>query len=60
MDDIMVEDPNKGHLLVNKTKGSTVGYADMANSFFSRLMGLMFKGNLERGLILKKTPSAFG
>lgn len=39
--------------IVNKTKGTTLGYADMADSFLSRFRGLMLKKNLERGLILK-------
>jgi hypothetical protein len=30
-----------------------VGYADMADSFISRFMGLMFKKNVDQGLILK-------
>lgn len=30
-----------------------VGYAGTADSFVSRLMGLMFKANIEQGLILK-------
>jgi uncharacterized membrane protein (UPF0127 family) len=40
-------------LIVNKTKGTNVGFADTADSFFSRFRGLMLKGNLERGMILK-------
>ncbi|MBM4240269.1 MAG: DUF192 domain-containing protein [Euryarchaeota archaeon] len=40
-------------LIVNKTKGTELGYADIADSFFSRFKGLMLKKNLERGLILK-------
>jgi uncharacterized membrane protein (UPF0127 family) len=43
----------KGFLIINRSKGTNVGYADMANSFLSRFMGLMFKGNIERGLVLK-------
>jgi len=39
--------------IVNKTKGTKLGNADVANSFFSRFKGLMMVKNLERGLILK-------
>ena len=46
-------DYSKGFLIINRTKATKVGYADMANSFKSRLMGLMFKGSIERGLVLK-------
>jgi uncharacterized membrane protein (UPF0127 family) len=38
--------------IVNKTKGSNLGNADVADSFFSRFKGLMMVKNLERGLIL--------
>lgn len=40
-------------LIVNKTKGTTLDKADVADSFFSRFMGLMLKKGLVRGLILK-------
>jgi len=39
--------------IVNKTKGSNLGNADVADTFFSRFKGLMLVKNLERGLILK-------
>jgi len=39
-------------LIVNKSKKTNVGYADVADSFFSRFRGLMLKKDLERGLIL--------
>ena len=39
--------------IVNKTKGTHLGNADVADSFFSRFKGLMMVKNLERGLILK-------
>ena len=39
--------------IVNKTKGTYLDGAEMADSFFSRFRGLMLKKNLERGLILK-------
>ena len=48
----MPKNLKKGHLLINKSKGSTIGYAEMADSFISRFRGLMLKGNIERGLIL--------
>lgn len=40
-------------LIVNKTKGTSLDQADVADSFFSRFKGLMLKKTLERGLILK-------
>ncbi len=43
----------KGFLIINRSKGTDIGYADMANSFISRFLGLMFKGSIERGLVLK-------
>jgi uncharacterized protein len=46
-------------MIVNKTKGTVLGHADVADSFFSRFRGLMLKKNLERGLILK-LPSQRG
>jgi uncharacterized membrane protein (UPF0127 family) len=46
-------DYQDGFLIINKTKQTKVGYADMANSFISRFMGLMLKGGIERGLVLK-------
>jgi hypothetical protein len=39
--------------IVNKTKGTNLGNADVADSFFSRFKGLMMVKNLEKGLILK-------
>lgn len=46
----------KGFLIINRSKGTDVGYADMANSFMSRFMGLMFKGSVDKGLVLKIPP----
>lgn len=46
-------DYQKRLLIINKTKGTTVGRANTADSFASRLMGLMFKEDIEQGLILK-------
>lgn len=40
-------------LIVNKSRGTRLGYADVAASFMSRFMGLMFRKELQRGLILK-------
>jgi uncharacterized membrane protein (UPF0127 family) len=40
-------------LIVNKTKGTNLDVAEMADSFFSRFRGLMLKKNIKRGLILK-------
>lgn len=42
-----------GSLIVNKSKGTEVGHVDMADSFVSRFMGLMFKGSIKRGLVLR-------
>lgn len=39
-------------LLVNKTKGTKLGNAKIAHSFFSRFKGLMLKKDLDYGLIL--------
>jgi uncharacterized protein len=44
-------------VLVNRSKGTEFGRVDIADSFMSRLMGLMFKKVLERGLILKLPSS---
>ncbi len=43
--------------VINKSKGTELGHADIADSFMSRFMGLMFKKTLERGLILKLPKS---
>lgn len=40
-------------LIVNKSRGTRLGYADVAARFMSRFMGLMFRKELQRGLILK-------
>jgi len=44
-------------VLINKTKKNSLGEHDFANSFVSRLLGLMFKEDLQRGLILKLPKS---
>ena len=43
----------EGFLIINRSKGTRLGHADMANSFLSRFMGLMFKGGIDKGLVLK-------
>ncbi|GAB4307878.1 MAG: DUF192 domain-containing protein [Methanobacteriaceae archaeon] len=40
-------------LIVNKSKGNKLGYAKIADTFFSRFKGLMLQKKLEMGLILK-------
>ncbi len=44
-------------VLINKSKGTNFGRVNVADSFMSRFMGLMFKKVLERGLILKLPSS---
>jgi len=44
---------NGSVLIINKSKKTNVGYAELADSFFSRFRGLMLKGSLERGMVLK-------
>jgi uncharacterized membrane protein (UPF0127 family) len=40
-------------MVVNINKGTELGECEIADTFFSRLRGTMFKKKLERGLILK-------
>jgi uncharacterized protein len=40
-------------ILLNKTKGTNLGKIEVANSFMSRFLGLMFKSQVGNGLILK-------
>lgn len=40
-------------VLVNKSKGNNLGKLEIADSFMSRFMGLMFKKDIGEGLILK-------
>lgn len=40
-------------IVVNISKGTELGESEIADTFFSRLKGTMFKKKLERGLILK-------
>jgi hypothetical protein len=49
----------KGFLIINRSKDTDVGHADMADSFISRFMGLMFKESIDNGLVLK-IPSGRG
>jgi len=43
--------------LLNKSKGIDLGKLDLADSFLSRFMGLMFRKDPEKGLILKLPSS---
>lgn len=51
-----MDDYLKGFSIINRSKNTKLGHADMANSFFSRFIGLMFKGNIDNGLMLKIPP----
>ena len=44
-------------VLLNKSKGTNFGQLDFADSFISRFMGLMFRKDPEKGLILKLPSS---
>lgn len=44
-------------MVINKTKNTEIGESDVADTFFSRLKGTMFKKKLEKGLILKLPTS---
>jgi hypothetical protein len=44
-------------VLLNKSKGTNFGQLDFADSFMSRFMGLMFRKDPEKGLILKLPSS---
>jgi len=44
-------------VLLNITNGTNLGKLELADSFMSRFLGLMFKNNLEGGLILKLPSS---
>ncbi len=44
-------------VLVNKSKGNNFGRIDVADSFMSRFMGLMFKKDIDTGLILELPSS---
>lgn len=43
----------KYFMVINRTKNTILGESEIADTFFSRLRGTMFKKKLERGLILK-------
>jgi len=49
-------------LMVNKTKGTKIGKIEVADSFMSRFLGLMFRKNLVGGMLLKlpKSRSRYG
>ncbi|MGA2676034.1 MAG: DUF192 domain-containing protein [Methanobacterium sp.] len=50
----MPQNSKKGSILViNKSKESTLGPVEMADSFSSRFRGLMLKKSLKKGMILK-------
>ena len=40
-------------MVLNVSKKTEIGESEVADTFFSRLRGTMFKSKLERGLILK-------
>jgi len=44
-------------MVINKTKNTEIGESEVADTFFSRLKGTMFKKKLEKGLILKLPTS---
>jgi uncharacterized membrane protein (UPF0127 family) len=44
-------------VILNRSKDTNLGKHDLADSFISRFLGLMFKKDLERGLILKLPSS---
>ncbi len=45
-----IGDPMK---IMNKTKNTCLGSVEIADTFISRFVGLMFKKNIEKGLLLK-------
>lgn len=47
----------KHFMVMNRTKSTVLGESEIANTFFSRLRGTMFKKELKRGLILKLPSS---
>ncbi|GAA5819529.1 MAG: DUF192 domain-containing protein [Methanobrevibacter sp. CfCl-M3] len=46
-------------ILFNKTKSKEIFEVEIANSYFKRLKGLMFKKNINNGLILKVPKSRY-
>lgn len=44
-------------LIINLTKGTKIGKVEVADSFFSRFMGLMFRKNVDNGMLLKLPQS---
>ncbi|MDR2545677.1 MAG: DUF192 domain-containing protein [Methanobrevibacter sp.] len=45
--------------MFNKTKNKEIFEVEIANSYFKRLKGLMFKKNINKGLILKVPKSRY-
>ncbi len=48
--------------MVNKTKDTKIGKIEVADSFISRFLGLMFRSNVGNGMLLKlpKSRSRYG
>lgn len=44
-------------LIINLTKGTKIGKVEVADSFFSRFRGLMFRKNVDNGMLLKLPQS---
>jgi uncharacterized protein len=44
-------------LIMNLTKETKIGKVEVADSFLSRFMGLMFRKNVENGMLLKLPQS---
>ena len=44
-------------VLLNKTKGTNIGKIELADSFMSRFLGLMFRAQVNNGMILKLPSS---
>lgn len=51
-----MDDYQKGLLIINRSKETRVAHADIADSFLSRFLGLMFKRSIDKGLVLKIPP----
>lgn len=47
----------KDILIINLTKETKIGKVEVADSFFSRFMGLMFRKNVDNGMLLKLPQS---
>ncbi|MDR3223164.1 MAG: DUF192 domain-containing protein [Methanobrevibacter sp.] len=46
-------------ILINETKNKEISEVDIADSYLKRLKGLMFKRNVDKGLILKVPESKY-